>query len=72
MSAWHPQKDKTGGLPNISFILQKTEPLGTEFKPMACSVTGIMLFLEIQRGKAEMPKWSEKYHELGATTSCCI
>ncbi len=26
MSAWRPRKDKTGGLPNISFILQKPEP----------------------------------------------
>jgi hypothetical protein len=42
MSAWQPRKDKTGGLPNISFILRKPEPLGTEFKSMACSVTGIL------------------------------
>jgi hypothetical protein len=41
MSAWHPRKNKTGGLPNILFILQKPEPLGTEFKCMACSETGI-------------------------------
>jgi hypothetical protein len=41
MSAWHPRKNKTGGLPNISFILQKPEPLDTEFKCMACSDTGI-------------------------------
>ncbi len=34
--------------------------------------TGIMLFLEIQRGKVEMPKWSDKHHEQGATTSCTI
>jgi hypothetical protein len=41
MSAWCPRKDKTGGLPNISFILRKPEPLGTEFKSMSCFVTGI-------------------------------
>jgi hypothetical protein len=40
MSAWCPRKSKTGGLPNISFILRKPEPLGTEFKSMACSETG--------------------------------
>jgi hypothetical protein len=28
MSAWCPRKTKTGGLPNISFILRKPEPLG--------------------------------------------
>jgi hypothetical protein len=44
MSAWRPRKDKTEGLPNISFILRKPEPLGTEFKSMACSLTGICLF----------------------------
>jgi hypothetical protein len=103
MSAWRPKKNKTGGLPNISFILQKPEPLGTEFKFMAISETGIeslrdiyliafnlllfftfnlskfiysfpgiMLYLEIQRGKAEMPKWSARYRELGATASCTV
>jgi hypothetical protein len=72
MSAWRPRKNKTGGLPNISFILRKPEPLGTEFKTMACSETGIMLYLEIQRGKAEMPKWSAMYRELGATSSCSV
>ncbi len=45
MSAWRPRKDKTGGLPNISFILRKPEPLGTEFKSMACSLTGIYFIL---------------------------
>jgi hypothetical protein len=40
MSAWCPQTTKTGGLPHLSFILQKPEPLGTEFKTIACSVTG--------------------------------
>jgi hypothetical protein len=28
MSAWCPRKTKTGGLPNISFIIRKPEPLG--------------------------------------------
>jgi hypothetical protein len=42
MSAWRPwYKDNTGGLPDISFILRKPEPLGTEFKSMACSLTSI-------------------------------
>ena len=31
-----------------------------------------MLYLEIQRGKAEMPKWSVRYRELGATASCTV
>jgi hypothetical protein len=28
MSAWRPRKTATGGLPNISFIARKPEPLG--------------------------------------------
>jgi hypothetical protein len=43
----------------ISFILHLTK-------------SGIMLYPEIQRGKAERPKWSEQYRELGATTSCSL
>jgi hypothetical protein len=31
-----------------------------------------MLYLEIQRGKVEMPKWSARYRELGATASCTV
>jgi hypothetical protein len=27
MSAWCPQKTKTGGLPNISYLIQNPEPL---------------------------------------------
>jgi hypothetical protein len=40
MSAWRPKTTKTGGLPHLSFILRKPEPLGTEFKMIACTVTG--------------------------------
>jgi hypothetical protein len=31
MSAWSPRTTALGGLPNISFVVQKPEPLGTEF-----------------------------------------
>jgi hypothetical protein len=34
--------------------------------------SGIMLYLEIQRGKAEMHKWSVRYRELGATALCTV
>jgi hypothetical protein len=40
MCAYRPRTSKTGGWPNISYILRKPEPLGTEFKVIACSVTG--------------------------------
>ena len=42
---------KNGGLPNISYIIRKLEPLGTEFKSVCCPVTGVLTHLEIQRGK---------------------
>jgi hypothetical protein len=31
-----------------------------------------MLYLEMQRGKVEMPKWSARYRELGAAASCTV
>ena len=50
MSAFRPQTRATGNLPHLSFILRKPENLGTEFKVVACPVTGIILYLEIQKG----------------------
>jgi hypothetical protein len=38
-------------LRNISFVVWKPEPLGTEFKTSACPITGVMTMMEIQRGK---------------------
>jgi hypothetical protein len=42
MSAWCPRKSKTGGLPNISYIVRKPEPLGT---PIVVDCCFIILFL---------------------------
>lgn len=72
MSTFKPRTTKTGGLPNILFILRKPEPLGTEFKCVTCASTGIMLYLEVQRGKVGMPLFSEHFRELGACTSCTV
>ena len=35
-----PRTTKTGHLPNISFVKRKPKPLGTEWKNVACCVTG--------------------------------
>ena len=43
-----------GNLPHLSYILRKPEPLGTKFKTVACSVTGALLFIKVQRGKEGM------------------
>ena len=67
MSAWCPQTTKTGGLLNISFVERKPEPLGTNFKCVCCAITGLLLGLEIQRGKFnEVPLW---YDDLNTTTA---
>ncbi len=71
MSSWKPRTTATGGLPNISFIMRKPKPLGTEFKSTACSITGVMRCLEIQRGKVGMSV--QKYNaSLGATVGCSL
>jgi Transposase IS4 len=71
MSAWRPRTTAKGGLPHISYILRKPEPLGTEFKSVACSKTGIMLFLEIQEGKNAMAT-KEFTVDMGATGACSL
>ena len=54
MSAWRPQTTPTGGLPNLSLIPRKPEPLGTEFKTVCDGETGILIYLETQKGKEKM------------------
>ena len=71
MSAWRPRTTALGGLPNISFVVRKPEPLGTEFKTSACPITGVMTMMEIQRGK-EGIKDKRYNRELGATTGCTL
>ena len=71
MSAWRPRTTVTGGLPNLSFVARKPEPLGTEFKNSACPILGVIRHLEIQRGKEGM-RHQEHNATLGATTGCTI
>jgi hypothetical protein len=64
-------RSQTGGLPCISFIARRLEPLGTKFETIACWITGVMTMMEIQRGKEGMK--DKKYNrELGATTGCTL
>ena len=71
MCAWRPRQTKLGNLPNISYIIRKPEPLGTEFKTVCCPMTGVMTYMEIQRGKEGM-KNMRLQADLGATASCTI
>ena len=69
MSAWRPRKTKTGGLPHLTSLPRKPEPLGTEYKCVTCNRTNMMLHLEVQRS-AEGMKSTKYHHELGATAAC--
>ena len=71
MSAWRPCKTKTGGLPNITHIPRKPEPLGTEKKCTTCLSCKVMPHMEIQRGKEEMKKLPYN-RQLGATAACTV
>lgn len=87
MSAWKPRTTKEGGLPNISFIMRKPKPLGTELKNAACTETGtqhhrgfrcllvyfegVMVYVEVQRGKDGMA--TKQYNsQFGATAGCSL
>ena len=66
MSAIRFRTTAKGNLLHLSYIFRKPDPLGTKFKTVACSVTGALLFIEVQRGK-EGTKDSRYQKELGAT-----
>ena len=58
-----------GKLHHYSFIIRNPEPLGAEINNVACLRLGIMLHLEIQKGKETMEtSKSQKY--IGSTTAC--
>ena len=71
MSAFQPRSTKTGGLPNLTWLLRKPEPLGTEFKTVCCAITGLMTVMETQRGRDGMKdiKYNREY---GATAGCTM
>ena len=72
MSAFRPQTRKTGNLPNISFILRKPEPLGTELKTVASTTcNGPIIHAEVQEGKMGMTH-KPFFNTYGATTSCVL
>ena len=68
MSAWDPQTTKKGGLPHLSFILRKPEPLGMEFKVAASALLDMVLAIEIQEGRDAMRAKNPTH--LGSTAAC--
>ena len=69
ISAISFQTTAKGNLPHLFYIFRNTEPLGIEFKTVACYVTGDLLFIKLQIGKEGM-KHSKCHHNLGATAAC--
>ena len=58
-----------GNLPHLSYIIRNPYPLGTEFKTIACCVTGALIFIELNIVK-EGIKHRNSQQKLGATTAC--
>ena len=56
-------------LPHTSFIQRKPEPVGTELTTMCDRVSKIMVFMELQEGKAAMAL-KPFHNDLGATAAC--
>jgi hypothetical protein len=71
MSSYRPRVTKLGGLPNISYILRKPEPLGTEFKTAVCPTLQVMTHMEICEGKEAM-KSKPFQKDLGGTAACVV
>ena len=69
MSAIRFRMTEKGNLTHFPYIFRKPDPLGTEFKTFACSITWDLIFVEVHRMKEEMNH--RKYQkELGATAAC--
>ena len=69
MSAIRFHNTLKGDLPHLYYTVHTPEPLGTEFKTVACSITGALLFTEIQCGKEGVK--NNKYHlDHGEITAC--
>jgi len=55
MFAWKG-KSGVGGLPHLSFVKRKPEPLGLESKTVCDGESGVMLFMEMQEGTTRMAR----------------
>ena len=53
---YYKRTTKSGGLPNLSYIKRKPEPLGTKFKVANDGLSGMMAWIKIQEGKERMTR----------------
>ena len=70
MFAWKG-KSGVGGVPALSFVERKPEPLGLELKCVADGESGVMLHLEMQEGALRMAR-KGYVREHQATTACTL
>ena len=49
LPSWINQTTSTGIFPHINYIVRKPETLSTDFKNLACSNSGVVICLDIQR-----------------------
>ena len=74
MCAWRGKvgKKDTKKCPHRMFVRRKPEPLGVEFKNIGDALSGIILFQEITKGKAEVVKPKYYSKEVGATAATTL
>jgi hypothetical protein len=67
MSPLQPRTSATADLDHLSFVERKPKKLGTEVKCICDGISGIMRFLEIQEGKANMATKKHRRNHGAAT-----
>ena len=74
MCAWRGKvgKNDTKKCPHRMFVRRKPEPLGVEFKNIGDALSGIILYQEITKGKAELVKPKYYSKEVGATAATTL
>ena len=70
MMAWTGHSGP-GGIPHLSFVKRKPQPLGAELKAVCDGSTGVCMFVEMQEGKERMRR-KAFVEEYGATTACTV
>ena len=64
-------KSGPGGVPRLSHVPRKSQPLGLELKTLCDASTGMMMVMEIQEGKMRMAR-QRFCRDYPATTACTL
>ena len=68
MSAWRGLYNVIGGLPHLSVVPRKPEPVGTEMKDAACGDTGVIICIVIEEGKGARDDYDKTIGHTVATS----